>query len=79
MMQSLPRTPIRGLHRGQRKHRGDRFGKAPRFREGRLLGSSTTAIKTSFRPQFFSSFMTPAFENEGRLLSQNLAPSVCSI
>ena len=26
-----------GLHRGQRKHRGDRVRKAPRFREGRLL------------------------------------------
>ena len=35
-MQSLPRTPIRGLHRGQRKDRADRLGEAPRLREGML-------------------------------------------
>ena len=27
-MQSLPRTPIRGLHRGLGEHRGDRVGEA---------------------------------------------------
>lgn len=58
-----------GLYRCLRKHGGDGLGKAPRFREGRLLRPSTTAIKTSSTPRFFSSFMTR---------SQNLAPSFCS-
>src|SRR5215472_2091904 len=37
---------------------------------GKPLRPSTTAIRTSSTPRFFSSFMT---------LSQNFAPSVCSI
>lgn len=39
-------------------------------RLGKALEASTTAIRMSATPRFFSSFMTR---------SQNLAPSVCSI
>src|SRR5438067_9088598 len=59
-----------GLHRGLREHRTDRLGKTPRFREGRLLSPSTTAIRTSLTPRVLSSFFSS---------SKNLAPSVCSI
>src|SRR5438477_2543761 len=59
-----------GPHRGLREHRTDRLGKTPRFREGRLLSASTTAIRTSLTPRVLSSFFSS---------SKNLAPSVCSI